>query len=266
MPKTTPATPVRAPAGSRWREPTEKLLFEQLAGLSPGDLRRQRIREDLAARHQRLVNRLARRFTNRGEPLEDLLQSGNVGLVKAIDGFDVQRGHVFTAYAVPMILGEIRKHFRDTGWAMHVPRRLQNLKVMVHAARDDLMQRLGRRPTARELARELDLSVAEAEEGLEVDEVYSCLSLDVMTSEDNERRDESHVAQIDRELDLVVDRLSLWPLLRDLPDTERTVLLMRFFGNQTQAEIAGTLGVSQVHVSRLQARACTELRQRLDAA
>ncbi|MFG3441570.1 SigB/SigF/SigG family RNA polymerase sigma factor [Nonomuraea sp. NPDC047897] len=266
MPKTMPVTPTRAPAENGWHEPAEKRLFEQLAHLAPDHPTRQRIREDLAVRHQGLVTRLARRFSNRGEPLEDLLQSGNVGLVKAIDGFDVQRGHVFTAYAVPMILGEIRRHFRDTGWAIHVSRRLQNLKIMVHAARDDLVQTLGRRPTSREVARELDVSVAEAEEGFEVDEAYSCLSLDAMISDDNDRRDESHVAQIDRELDLVVDRAALWPLLSDLPDRERTVLLMRFFGNQTQSEIAGTLGVSQVQVSRLQARACSELRARLEAA
>ncbi len=263
MPKTTPVTSEQAHTEDGWYDPAEKLLFEELAALPPGHPARDRIRNDLAVRHQGLVTRLAKRFLNRGESLEDLLQSGNVGLVKAIDGYDVTRGHVFTAYAVPMILGEIRRHFRDTGWAVHVPRRVQNLKILVHAACDELGQRLGRRPNPQELAQELDVSVEEAHEGLAADEAYSCLSLDAIISEDNDRRDESTVAQPDTDLDLIVERITLWPLLGELPEREREVLLMRFFGNQTQSQIATTLGVSQVHVSRLEAKACGELRQQM---
>ncbi|MEV0971614.1 SigB/SigF/SigG family RNA polymerase sigma factor [Microtetraspora glauca] len=238
-------------------------MFERLAELPPGHSRRETLRQELARRHQGLVEALARRFTYRGEPVEDLVQSGNVGLVKAIDRFDLSRGNVFTAYAVPMILGEIRRHFRDAGWAVHVPRRAQNLKILVHEAVDSLTQRLGRRPTSAELAAALGVSVEEADEGMAADSVYSCLSLDLMISEDAERPDTSHIATEDGELDLIVDRESLRPLLADLPDRERTVLLMRFYGNHTQSEIACELGVSQVHVSRLESRACSRLRERL---
>ncbi|MGP3921123.1 SigB/SigF/SigG family RNA polymerase sigma factor [Nonomuraea sp. 10N515B] len=266
MPKATPDTPERIRAADGWHDPAEKLLFERLADLPPGHPAKEQIRNDLVVRHQGLVARLARRFLNRGETLEDLLQSGNVGLVKAIDGYDVARGHAFTAYAVPMILGEIKRHFRDTGWAIHVPRRVQNLKMLVHAACEELGQRLGRRPSPQELAYELDVTVEEAEEGLAADEVYSCLSLDAMISEDNDRRDDSAVAQPDTDLELVVERITLWPLLNELPEREREVLLMRFFGNETQTEIATMLGVSQVHVSRLEAKACGELRRHMQAA
>jgi RNA polymerase sigma-B factor len=262
----TPHTPERVQAEAGWHDPTEKLLFERLADLPPGHPAGERLRNDLVVRHQGLVTRLARRFLNRGESIEDLRQSGNVGLVKAIDGYDVRRGHAFVAYAVPMILGEIKRHFRDTGWAIHVPRRLQNLKVLVHAACDELGQRLGRRPSPQELAHELDVTVDEAREGLAAGEAYSCLSLDAMISDDNDRRDESAVAQPDTDLDLVVERIALWPLLSELPDREREILLMRFFGNQTQVEIAAALGVSQVHVSRLEAKACGELRRQMQDA
>ncbi|MEV4477338.1 SigB/SigF/SigG family RNA polymerase sigma factor [Nonomuraea sp. NPDC049504] len=244
-----------------WTEPSERLLFERLTDLPPGHHTSERIRQDLATRHQGLVSSLARRFLHRGEPLEDLLQAGNVGLVKAINGYDITRGHPFTAYAIPMIVGEIKRHFRDTGWAIHVPRRLQNLKMLVHDAGARLTQQLGRPPASQEVARELGLSDQETREGLAANEVYSCLSLDTMISEDNERHDQTVVAQLDKDLELVVDRATLWPLLSELPDQEREVLLMRFFGNHTQSEIAKAFGVSQVQVSRLEARACDRLRR-----
>ncbi|MDH2426402.1 SigB/SigF/SigG family RNA polymerase sigma factor [Sphaerisporangium sp. TRM90804] len=253
-------------SGPEWTHPLEKRLFEQLTRLPDDHPDRERIRDDLARLHQGLVETLSRRFTNRGEPFEDLVQSGNVGLVKAINRFDVNRGCTFTSYAVPVVLGEIRRHFRDSGWMVHVPRRLQELKILVHSASDRMVQLLGRRPTPHELAQELDLTEEEAREGLRADRVYSCLSLDAMTEADNERRDESNIAEVDEDLELVPDRMSLWPLLDQLPERERTVLLLRFFGNQTQSEIATVLQVSQVHVSRIESKACSQLREQLNAA
>ncbi|MFC7722402.1 SigB/SigF/SigG family RNA polymerase sigma factor [Nonomuraea recticatena] len=240
-------------------------MFERLASLSAGHPRRDWLRQELARRHQGLVETLARRFKCRGEPVEDLIQSGNVGLVKAIDRFDVRRGNTFIGYAVPVILGEIRRHFRDMGWAVHVPRRVQNLKVVTHLAVEHLTQELGRRPTSQELADHLGLDLADVTEGLRADAVYSCLSLDVILSEENCRPEPSD-GQDDEGIELVIDRQSLWPLLGALPDRERTVLLLRFFGNQTQSEIAQHLGVSQAHVSRLEAKACSQLRDQLRAA
>jgi RNA polymerase sigma-B factor len=253
-------------SGSQWTHPREKRLFEQLTRLPDDHPERERIRDDLARLHQGLVETLSRRFTNRGESFEDLVQSGNLGLVKAINRFDVNRGCTFTAYAVPMVLGEIRRHFRDCGWMVHVPRRLQELKILVHSASDQMVQRLGRRPTSHELAQELDLTEHETQEGLRADGVYGCLSLDAMTDADNERRDESRIAEVDKNLELVPDRISLWPLLNQLPERERTVLLLRFFGNQTQSEIATVLRVSQVHISRIESKACSQLREQLNAA
>ncbi|WP_170223280.1 SigB/SigF/SigG family RNA polymerase sigma factor [Nonomuraea turkmeniaca] len=242
-------------------------MFEHLAGLSSRHPHREWLRQELARRHQGLVEALAWRFRYRGEPVEDLIQSGNIGLVKAIDRFDISRGNTFTVYAVPLILGEIRRHFRDMGWAVHVPRRVQDLKILIHNAVDELTQQLGRRPTVQELAENLDVDVADVAEGLRADRVYSCLSLDVMLSQEDTRpQPTASDAQEDERLDLVIEREMIWPLLGALPDRERTVLLLRFYGNQTQSEIAQQLGLSQVHVSRLQARACSHLREQLHAA
>ncbi|MFD0855242.1 sigma-70 family RNA polymerase sigma factor [Actinomadura adrarensis] len=242
----------------------ENQILWALARLPDGDARKTRLRAKLAERYQGLAATLARRYSHRGEPLEDLLQTANVGLVKAINGFEPQRGFAFTSYAVPVILGELKRHFRDCGWAMRVPRRTQLLKLRVHHAVEELAQQLGERPSPRQLAEHLDLGETEVLEGMEGEAVYSTLSLEAFSEGDHPRQFED--GEEDLRIELLVDRASVWPLLDQLEITERTVLLRRFYGNQTQGQIARALGISQPHVSRLESKACAWIRERLAEA
>jgi RNA polymerase sigma-B factor len=221
-------------------------------------------REELVRLHQPLVEHCARRFRNRGEPLEDLVQVGAIGLLKAIDRFDAARGVEFSTYATPTILGEIKRHFRDKGWAIRVPRRLQELRMQITAATAELTQRLGRSPTAPELAAAIGCSVEEIVEGLESGHAYATLSLDAgddaedgaATMLDSIGIDDANLAHIDL-------RESIRPLLEQLGHREKRILLLRFFRNMTQSQIAEEIGVSQMHVSRLLARTLAQLREGL---
>jgi RNA polymerase sigma-B factor len=239
-------------------------LFEQLAGLAADDQQRQRIRGELVELHLPLVEYLARRFRNRGEWLDDLTQVATIGLIKSIDRFDLSRGVEFSTYATPTIVGEIKRHFRDKGWAVRVPRRLQELKLALTKAVSDLAQRLGRAPTVGELAAHLQMSEEEVLEGLESANAYSTVSLDAPDSGDD---DAPAVAESlgmpDDALEGVEYRESLKPLLEQLPPREKRILMLRFFGNMTQSQIATELGISQMHVSRLLARTLTQLREGL---
>jgi RNA polymerase sigma-B factor len=239
-------------------------LFEQLATLPADDEQRQRIRGELVELHLPLVEYLARRFRNRGEWLDDLTQVATIGLIKSIDRFDLSRGVEFSTYATPTIVGEIKRHFRDKGWAVRVPRRLQELKLALTKAVSDLAQRLGRAPTVGELAAHLQMSEEEVLEGLESANAYSTVSLDAPDSGDD---DAPAVAESlgmpDDALEGVEYRESLKPLLEQLPPREKRILMLRFFGNMTQSQIATELGISQMHVSRLLARTLTQLREGL---
>ena len=239
-------------------------LFEQLATLPADDQQRQRIRGELVELHLPLVEYLARRFRNRGEWLDDLTQVATIGLIKSIDRFDLSRGVEFSTYATPTIVGEIKRHFRDKGWAVRVPRRLQELKLALTKAVSDLAQRLGRAPTVGELAAHLQMSEEEVLEGLESANAYSTVSLDAPDSGDD---DAPAVAESlgmpDDALEGVEYRESLKPLLEQLPPREKRILMLRFFGNMTQSQIATELGISQMHVSRLLARTLTQLREGL---
>jgi RNA polymerase sigma-B factor len=236
-------------------------LFERLATLPEGDPERERIRGALVELHLPLVEYLARRFRNRGEWLDDLTQVATIGLIKSIDRFDLERGVEFSTYATPTIVGEIKRHFRDKGWAVRVPRRLQELKLSLTKAISDLAQREGRAPTVSELAAHLRMSEEEVLEGLESANAYSTVSLDAPDSGDE---DAPAVADslgiVDEALEGVEYRESLKPLLERLPPREKKILLLRFFGNMTQSQIAAELGISQMHVSRLLARTLTQLR------
>jgi RNA polymerase sigma-B factor len=204
---------------------------------------------------------LARRFSGRGEPLADLTQPAVGGLIKAIDGYDATRGVAFTSYAVPTVIGEIKRHFRDKGWAIRVPRRLQELRLQISATTADLTQALGRSPTPRELAEALDCSVEEIVEGIESSHAYSTLSLDA--TDDSEDGGVSMLEMMgldDEELEQIEIRESIKPLLEALPSREKRILLLRFFKNKTQSEIAAEIGVSQMHVSRLLTRTLDQLR------
>ncbi len=218
-------------------------------------------REGLVTLHLPLVEHCARRFRNRGEPFEDLVQVGTIGLIKSIDGFDLDRGVEFSTYATPTIIGEIKRYFRDKGWAIRVPRRLQELRMQIAATTSELTQSLGRSPTPRELAETIGCTVEEIIEGIESSNAYSTLSLDA-TDDNGEDGSVSMLEMMgldDEELEHVEIRESLKPLLEALPPREKRILLLRFFRNKTQSEIAAEIGVSQMHVSRLLGRTLDQL-------
>ncbi len=241
-------------------------LFERLAVLPAGDEERLRIRGELVELHLPLVEYLARRFRNRGEWLDDLTQVATIGLIKSIDRFDLARGVEFSTYATPTIVGEIKRHFRDKGWAVRVPRRLQELKLSLTKAIGDLAQREGRAPTVAEIAAHLQMSEEEVLEGLESANAYSTVSLDAPDSGDDDAPAVAEsLGMLDDALEGVEYRESLKPLLEQLPSREKRILLLRFFGNMTQSQIASELGISQMHVSRLLARTLAQLRDGLTA-
>jgi RNA polymerase sigma-B factor len=254
-----PRTEHSAPDRTQARE-----LFERLASLPADDPERARIRATLVELHLPLVEYLARRFRNRGEWLDDLTQVATIGLIKSIDRFDLERGVEFSTYATPTIVGEIKRHFRDKGWAVRVPRRLQELKLSLTKAIGDLAQREGRAPTVSELAAHLQMSEEEVLEGLESANAYSTVSLDAPDSGDEDAPAVADsLGMIDEALEGVEYRESLKPLLERLPPREKKILLLRFFGNMTQSQIAAELGISQMHVSRLLARTLAQLREGL---
>jgi RNA polymerase sigma-B factor len=241
-------------------------LFGRLAGLSADDPDRLRIRGELVELHLPLVEYLARRFRNRGEWLDDLTQVATIGLIKSIDRFDLERGVEFSTYATPTIVGEIKRHFRDKGWAVRVPRRLQELKLALTKAIGDLAQREGRAPTVAEIAAHLQMTEEEVLEGLESANAYSTVSLDAPDSGDDDAPAVAEsLGMLDEALEGVEYRESLKPLLEQLPSREKRILLLRFFGNMTQSQIANELGISQMHVSRLLARTLAQLRDGLTA-
>jgi len=221
-------------------------------------------RDGLVHLHLALVQHCARRFRNRGEPYEDLVQVGTIGLLKSIDRFDTERGVEFSTYATPTIIGEIKRHFRDKGWAIRVPRRLQELRMAIGAATADLTQSLGRSPTPRELAERIGCTVEEIIEGLESNNAYATLSLDAGDDhEDSATRLLDSLGSDDEHLEHVEIRESIKPLLDALDAREKKILLLRFFKNMTQSQIADEIGVSQMHVSRLLTRTLAQLRESL---
>jgi RNA polymerase sigma-B factor len=239
-------------------------LLVSLAGLPEGDPARAPLRERLVHEHMALVEYLARRFAGRGEPLDDLVQVATIGLIKAIDRFDPERGVEFSTYATPTIVGEIKRHFRDKGWAVRVPRRLQELKLALTRATAELSQELSRSPTVAELARHLELSEDEILEGLESAHAYSTISLDAPEGdEDSGAAVADSLGMVDEGLEGVEHRESLKPLLEALPPREKRILVLRFFGGMTQSQIATELGISQMHVSRLLTRTLAQLREGL---
>jgi RNA polymerase sigma-B factor len=253
------------PPGTRGVEVAREqnaVLFGQFRDASGSEPSRLAARDGLVALHLPLVEHCARRFRNRGEPYEDLVQVGTIGLIKSIDRFELNRGVEFSTYATPTIIGEIKRHFRDKGWAIRVPRRLQELRMQIGAATAELTQALGRSPTPRELADALSCSVEEIVEGIESSNAYSTLSLDA-TDDAGEDGGVSMLEMMgldDEELEQIEIRESIKPLLEALPSREKRILLLRFFKNKTQSEIAVEIGVSQMHVSRLLSRTLDQLR------
>ncbi|MGA5192164.1 RNA polymerase sigma factor SigF [Streptomyces exfoliatus] len=240
-----------------------RALFITLRELPEGSPEKAELRNRLVRMHLPLVEHLARRFRNRGEPLDDLTQVATIGLIKSVDRFDPERGVEFSTYATPTVVGEIKRHFRDKGWAVRVPRRLQELRLSLTTATAELSQQHGRSPTVHELAERLGISEEEVLEGLESANAYSTLSLDVPDTDDESPAVADTLGAEDEALEGVEYRESLKPLLEDLPPREKRILLLRFFGNMTQSQIAQEVGISQMHVSRLLARTLAQLREKL---
>ncbi len=248
--------------GSGYDRDHARELFARLAATSDASPGRRAIRDELVEMHLPLVEYLARRFAGRGEPLDDLVQVGTLGLIKAVDRFDLDREVEFSTYATPTVVGEIKRHFRDKGWTIRVPRRLQELRAAISAATADLTQDLGRSPTVRELAERLRVDEEEVLDGLESANAYAAMSLDTSSSEDVPSVADTLGAE-DEALAGVENRESLKPLLDTLPDREKRLLALRFFQNMTQSQIAAELGISQMHVSRLLSRTLETLRESL---
>ncbi|MCV7204108.1 B/F/G family RNA polymerase sigma-70 factor [Mycolicibacterium peregrinum] len=239
-------------------------MFRELSGLSEDSPARERQRERIVERCLPLADHIARRFDGRGEPREDLVQVARVGLVNAVNRFDVEAGSDFVSFAVPTIMGEVRRHFRDNSWSVKVPRRLKELHLRLGAATAELSQRLGRAPTASELAEELDMDREEVIEGLVAGSSYNTLSIDSGGGGDEDAPAiVDTLGDMDDGLDQIDNRETLRPLLAQLPERERTVLLLRFFESMTQTQIAERVGVSQMHVSRLLAKSLARLRDQL---
>jgi RNA polymerase sigma-B factor len=219
------------------------------------------LRDQLVAAHIGLAEYLARRFANRGEPLDDLVQVASLGLLKAVGRFDPERGVEFSTYATHTIVGELKRHFRDKGWAIRAPRRMQELYLRLGKVVATLGQELGRSPSIAELATEVEVSEEEVLEALEAGQAYRFASLDAPAAGDSDGETlGSRLGVNDPALDDAERRATLSPLLSQLPPREQLILHLRFFEGLTQSEIATRLGISQMHVSRLLARSVAQLR------
>ena len=224
-------------------------------------------RDELVERFLPLARQLARRYQRGNEPLDDLVQVASIGLVKAVDRFDPSRGTAFSSYAVPTILGELKRYFRDSGWAVHVPRGMQERVMNVNQAIARLSRRTGRSPTAAEVAEEIGESPEAVLEAMEASIAYDAVSLDTPRTGEEEDSDTyaDTMGMIDERFELVEYKSAIGPTMRALPARDQLVLKLRFEDDLTQLEIAERIGVSQMHVSRLIRRALKRLRTVADA-
>ncbi|WAU86448.1 RNA polymerase sigma factor SigF [Streptomyces sp. Qhu-G9] len=245
-----------------------RLFLDRLQALEEGSHEYQYVRNTLIEMNLSLVNFAARRFRNRGSgDMEDVIQVGTIGLIKAIDRFDLSREVEFTSFAIPYIVGEIKRFFRDTTWAVHVPRRLQELRVALAKSKEELGTTLNRPPTVKELAAHLNLSEDEVIEGLVAANGYIAGSIDTPggdeESSDGGPKYADTLGEADPAMDLFEDLHTLGPLLQELDERERTIIEMRFGQEMTQAEIGRELNLSQMHISRLLTRTLNRLRSGL---
>ncbi len=244
-----------------------KLFLDRLHVLEEGTREYQYARNTLIEMNLSLVNFAARRFRNRGSgAMEDVIQVGTIGLIKAIDRFDLSREVEFTSFAIPYIVGEIKRFFRDTTWAVHVPRRLQELRVDLAKSKEALVVLLGRAPTVKELAAHLDLTEDQVIEGLVAANGYVAGSIDFPAGDDESGDGPKYadtIGDVDPALELFEDLHALGPLLQNLDDRERTIIEMRFGQEMTQSDIGRELNLSQMHISRLLNRTLAKLRTSL---
>jgi len=257
---TQPRKPVRSSRRLVWDKVLTRELF--CAYRLDGD---QEARDTLVEMYLNLAKYLASRFRNRGEPIDDLIQVATIGLIKAIDRFDIEREVEFTTYATPTIVGELKRHFRDKGWAVKVPRRLQELSFKVNQAVDALTQRLQRSPTVPEIGEYLDVTPDEVLEALETFEAYNFVSLESDRTTDGAETFSilEYIGKDDQLMAVVDDREMLAAVLKDLTPQEQQVLYLRFFEGLTQTEIAQKHGISQMQVSRLLRKTLRVLRENL---
>jgi RNA polymerase sigma-B factor len=240
--------------------PSDKVLLRRYH--EDGDLS---AREQLIEQYMSLVRSLARRYAYRGEQLEDLVQIGAIGLIKAIDRFDIERGVELTTYATPNIIGEIKRHFRDRGWSVRVPRGLQELNIQLSRLLEELTVQLGRSPTIPELAKAAEVNEEEVLEALESGRAYSSLSLSAGSSPDEEGELDplESLGSEEHQYEVSEDRAVLAPGFRVLDERERKILHLRFFEGLTQSQIAQQVGISQMHVSRLIRRSLEKIREEI---
>lgn len=261
--QTVPQTSPGGTPGSRGAEARAltQALFEELAGLRPGSREHTRVRGALVEANLSLVRYVALRFRSRNEPMEDVVQVGTIGLIHAIDRFDLSRGVQFPTFAMPTIIGEIRRYFRDNVRTVHVPRRLHEMWIQVSGAAEDLTVTLGRTPTTGEIAARLRVPESEVLASLEAGRAYRVSSLEA-----SQEREDGMPGLLDRlgyedpGLAGVEHRAMVRHLLVQLPEREQRILLLRYYRNLTQAQISAELGVSQMHISRLLARSFARLR------
>jgi RNA polymerase sigma-B factor len=243
-----------------------RTLFARLEVLEEGTHEHAYVRNTLVELNLALVKFAASRFRSRSEPMEDIVQVGTVGLIKAIDRFELSRGVEFPTFALPTIVGEIKRFFRDTSWSVRVPRRLQELRLDLAKAGDELAQTLDRAPTVGELAERLGITDDEVIEGMAASNAYTASSLDAQPEEDdNEGALADRIGYQDHGLEGIEYVESLKPLIAELPPRDRRILSLRFVANMTQSEIGHELGISQMHVSRLLSRTLRRLRKGLMA-
>ena len=220
------------------------------------------LRNELVEEHMRLAEFLARRFAHRGEPVDDLRQVALVGLLKAVERFEPDRELQFSSFAMPTILGELKRHFRDRGWAVRVPRRVQELHLELDRTIGALSQELGRPPTPREIAERAGVQEEDVLESMEASSLYRLPSLDGLRgggADDSSSSPSERIGDVDPEIAAVDDRVAVGELLAILPERERTIVYLRFFEGLTQSEIAEQIGISQMHVSRLLVRSLEKL-------
>ena len=248
---------------AEWTEEETEELFRRYI-----ETRDRKVRDHLVMIHQNLVRFLAGKFANRGEPLEDLVQVGVIGLINAVDRFDPTRGTKFSTYATPTIVGEIRRHFRDKAWSLKVPRRLQELNLAANKAADELSQRLGHPPTVQEIAKDIGASEEETLEAIELGNAYDTVSLDSKLAYDGESAPltlAEFVGDVDGSLQSIETYGDLKQAIECLEPREKAIIYYRFFKDMSQTEVAMRLNISQMHVSRLQQKAVKRLKELLSA-
>jgi RNA polymerase sigma-B factor len=258
---TTPSPPSRRQSHGEF-DSLEPLLVEHFE-LPPSDPRRAVLREQIIDAHLPLAHRLARGYRHRGEPTADLIQVAIIGLIKAVDRYEPSVGRGFLPYAIPTIRGELRRHFRDSTWALRVPRRLKELHIALQRANDELIEKLGRAPRPSELAGHLNIPIEQVHEGLSAAAAYHPGSLNRPAGSADDPGSEvgDFLGGADVGFDNVLDVVDLEPALAQLPDRERHILILRFYREMTQSEIARVVGLSQMHVSRLLAQSLRLLRE-----